>query len=93
MSQEDAQEMCSYEVLGQYRVNTTTSWEKMAEQGISYADGDPPERILRLARDWKMIGFFRLHWGKVVGELGLGLRPDLLRAGLGKETGAGGSGA
>ena len=39
MSQDDAQEMCSWEYSGQYRVYNN-SWEKMAEQHISYADDE-----------------------------------------------------
>lgn len=85
MSQEDAQEMCSWEYSGQYRVYNN-SWEKMAEQGISYADEETRRKeFYTLMRDGKMIGFFRLRHGEKVVELGLGLRPDLCGQGLGKK--------
>ena len=83
--QEDAQEMCSWEYSGQYRVYNN-SWEKMAEQGISYADEETRRKeFYTLLRDGKMIGFFRLRRGEKVVELGLGLRPDLCGQGLGKK--------
>ena len=85
MSQEDAQEMCSWEYSGQYRVYNN-SWEKMEEQGISYADEETRRKeFYTLLRDGKMIGFFRLRRGEKVVELGLGLRPDVCGQGLGKE--------
>ena len=85
MSQEDAQEICSWEYSGQYRVYNN-SWEKMAEQGISYADKETHRKeFYTLLRDGKMIGFFRLRRGEKVVELGLGLQPDLCGQGLGKE--------
>ena len=85
MSQDDAQEMCSWEYSGQYRVYNN-SWEKMAEQHISYADEETRRKeFYTLLRDGKMIGFFRLRRGEKVVELGLGLRPDLCGQGLGKK--------
>lgn len=84
MSQEDAQEMCSWEYSGQYRVYNN-SWEKMEEQGISYADEETRRKeFYTLLRDGKMIGFFRLRRGEKVVELGLGLRPDVCGQGLGR---------
>ena len=77
--------MCSWEYSGQYRVYNN-SWEKMAEQGISYADKETRQKeFYTLLRDGKMIGFFRLRRGEKVVELGLGLRPDLCGQGLGKK--------
>lgn len=77
--------MCSWEYSGQYRVYNN-SWEKMAEQGISYADKETRQKeFYTLLRDGKMIGFFRLRRGEKVVELGLGLRPDLCGQGRGKK--------
>lgn len=94
MSQEDAQEICSWEYSGQYRVYNN-SWEKMAEQGISYADEETRRKeFYTLLLRWKDDRIFPPSPGRKGCRTWTGASTGPLRAGTWKGTGAGsGSGA